>query len=381
MRRLVFGLAVLGMFVVVQPQAQADDQAVAQRVVETIQQHKKTGALKGFGLDLQVENGVVWVKGEVANAQQHQLLIQSVAQLEGVVDVVNDIKIRAPKPTPVAQPTSEIFEDIAQGFKNALGIDDEPDVKPEVAPEPTIAVEDPTPLPAVLSDPPRAIARVMNVRPVTPVVDDDAIAQMIGQHLSALKDSGQLENFNVQISVGGGTVWMKGFTADEAQQASIIGIAQGIDGVAKVVNDMIIRKPASFQIASVTQQPIPAPEPAFGVKTAPVVPQPSPVVPQQAFVAQATSMTAPVASAPMQMMATPSGIAQARYEQPNLPAYAWPSYAAAPNYGQVNYPKQYSASAWPYIGPFYPYPQVPLGWRKVSLEWTDGWWFLDFESN
>jgi hypothetical protein len=92
-------------------------------------------------------------------------------------------------------------------------------------------------------------------------------------------------------------------------------------------------------------------------------------------------MTAPVASAPMQMMATPSGIAQARYEQPNLPAYAWPSYAASPNYGQVNYPKQYSASAWPYIGPFYPYPQVPLGWRKVSLEWTDGWWFLDFESN
>jgi len=374
MRRLVFGLAVLGMFVVVQPQAQADDQAVAQRVVETIQQHKKTGALKGFGLDLQVENGVVWVKGEVANAQQHQLLIQSVAQLEGVVDVVNDINIRAPKPTPVAQPTSDILGDITQGFKNALGIDDEPDVKPELAPEPAVTGEVPAPLAAVLPEPPRAIARVMNVRPVTPVVDDDAIAQMIGQHLGALKDSGQLENFNVQISVGGGTVWMKGFTADEAQQASIIGVAQGIDGVGKVVNDMVIRKPASFQIASVTQVPIPAPEPAVAVRA-------EPAVPQQALVAQATAMTAPVASAPMQMMATPSGIAQARYEQPNLPAYAWPSYAAAPNYGQVNYPKQYSASAWPYIGPFYPYPQVPLGWRKVSLEWTDGWWFLDFESN
>jgi osmotically-inducible protein OsmY len=361
------------MFVVVQPQAQADDQAVAQRVVETIQQHKKTGALKGFGLDLQVENGVVWVKGEVANAQQHQLLVQSVAQLEGVVDVVNDVKVRAPKPTPAAEPTSEIFGGIAQGLKDALGIDGEPDEKPEVGPEPA-AVAVPVPLPAVVPEQSRAIARVMNVRPVAPVIDDDAIAKTIGQHLSALKDSGQLENFNVQISVGGGTVWMKGFTANEAQQASIIGIAQGIEGVGKVVNEMIIRKPASFQIASVTQAPIAAPEPAFGVETAPVAPQP-------ALVAQAAAMTAPVASAPMQMMATPSGIAQARYEQPNLPAYAWPSYAAAPNYGQVNYPKQYSASAWPYIGPFYPYPQVPLGWRKVSLEWTDGWWFLDFESN
>jgi len=375
MRRLVFGLAVLGMFAVVQPQAQADDQAVAQRVVETIQQHKKTGALKGFGLDLQVENGVVWVKGEVANSQQHQLLIQSVAQLEGVVDVVNDVKIRAPKTTPVVQPATDIFGGIAQGVKNALGLDGEADAKSDVEPGPAVVptiVATPMTLPVVIPEPARAIVRVNQVRPVTPKIDDDAIAQAIGQHLGALKDSGKLQDFNVQISVGGGTVWMKGFTADEAQQASIIGIAQSVDGVGEIVNDMIIRKPASFQIASVTQVPVPAP--AFGIVTAPTAPQPR-------LVAQASAMTAPVASAPTQMMATPSGIAQARYEQPNLPAYAWPSYAAAPNYGQVNYPKQYSASAWPYIGPFYPYPQVPLGWRKVSLEWTDGWWFLDFESN
>jgi hypothetical protein len=61
-----------------------------------------------------------------------------------------------------------------------------------------------------------------------------------------------------------------------------------------------------------------------------------------------------------------------------LPNYAWPSYAAYPNYAAVTCPRQYSATAWPYIGPFYPYPQVPLGWRKVTLEWKDGWWFLDF---
>jgi hypothetical protein len=65
-------------------------------------------------------------------------------------------------------------------------------------------------------------------------------------------------------------------------------------------------------------------------------------------------------------------------EAANLPGYAWPGYAASPNFGAVTYPKQYSAAAWPYIGPFYPYPQVPLGWRKVTLEWDDGWWQLDF---
>jgi len=68
-----------------------------------------------------------------------------------------------------------------------------------------------------------------------------------------------------------------------------------------------------------------------------------------------------------------------RGDGPNMPNYAWPSYAAYPNYAALQYPTQYSPTAWPYIGPFYPYPQVPLGWRRVSLEWDDGWWWLDFD--
>ncbi|MDR3109054.1 MAG: BON domain-containing protein [Planctomycetaceae bacterium] len=68
-----------------------------------------------------------------------------------------------------------------------------------------------------------------------------------------------------------------------------------------------------------------------------------------------------------------------QYNQPNVPDYAWPSYAAYPNYAEVSYPKQYSAKAWPYIGPFYPYPQAPLGWRKAAIEWHDGWWWIDFD--
>jgi len=75
------------------------------------------------------------------------------------------------------------------------------------------------------------------------------------------------------------------------------------------------------------------------------------------------------------------GAAPALYDQPNLPNYAWPSYAAYPNYAALTYPKQYSPTAWPYIGPFYPYPQVPLGWRKVTLEWDDGWWYMDFSDD
>ena len=75
----------------------------------------------------------------------------------------------------------------------------------------------------------------------------------------------------------------------------------------------------------------------------------------------------------------PQGPLPGQYNQPHLPDYAWPTYANYPNYAQVSYPRMYSPKAWPYIGPFYPYPQTPLGWRKVTLENHNGRWWLDFD--
>src|SRR5204863_3040270 len=61
---------------------------------------------------------------------------------------------------------------------------------------------------------------------------------------------------------------------------------------------------------------------------------------------------------------------------PKMPAHSWPTYAPYPNVSRVAYPEAYPYNAFPYIGPFYPFPKVPLGWRSVKLEWDDGyWWF------
>lgn len=100
-----------------------------------------------------------------------------------------------------------------------------------------------------------------------------------------------------------------------------------------------------------------------------------------AYVDESSAMAGQMADGAVPAYGAPmgSGVAPARYDQPHMPNSAWPSYAAYPNYAAVTYPKQYSPTAWPYIGPFYPYPQVPLGWRKVTLEWDDGWWMLDFK--
>ena len=108
-------------------------------------------------------------------------------------------------------------------------------------------------------------------------------------------------------------------------------------------------------------------------------PRPIPVAYAQAGGPVAVPQPANGAPAPAYVTPASGGVAPARYDQAYMPNYAWPSYAAYPNYAGLTYPKQYSPTAWPYIGPFYPYPQVPLGWRKVTLEWHDGWWMLDFD--
>ena len=66
---------------------------------------------------------------------------------------------------------------------------------------------------------------------------------------------------------------------------------------------------------------------------------------------------------------------------PGHPNYAWPSYAPYPNFSAVGYPTAYPWQAWPNIGPFYPYPEVPLDWRAVTLRWDDGIWWLDFKKH
>ena len=96
--------------------------------------------------------------------------------------------------------------------------------------------------------------------------------------------------------------------------------------------------------------------------------------------AQSVTYQQPIAGQPIPEVPAAGAVARARFDNPSMPGYAWPSYAAYPNYAAVTYPRQYSPTAWPYIGPFYPYPQVPLGWRKVTMEWDDGWWWLDFKS-
>lgn len=208
-----------------------------------------------------------------------------------------------------------------------------------------------------------AVATMLLLMPQTGRADDQSIANRIMQGLQTAKQQGQLKGFQLDLKVEEGTAAITGYVASEQQEALVFDIAQSARdlGLVQIVDEIEIRPNAAQTVAPVAYAP-----------------QEPNAVPQTAV--QAMPAAPPMAGGPVPMGGPAGGMAP-MMDHPNMPGHAWPAYAAYPNYAGVTYPGQYSAAAWPYIGPFYPYPQVPLGWRKVELEWKNGWWYLDFKHN
>ena len=211
-------------------------------------------------------------------------------------------------------------------------------------------------------------------------LDDKEAAEQIA---TILRDSGQMQKYSVGVKYKNGTVWLSGKVANDQQLQTALNVVSDIDGVQQIVNNLSVASKSAGEL----RQPLggkSSRRPQAGNR-AQLASATEPAADGEATPAGYHRLTrhraARVAGPPASVLAPVggSGVAQAAYDQPHMPNYAWPSYAASPNYAAVSYPKQYSPTAWPFIGPFYPYPQVPLGWRKVSLEWDDGWWFLDFQ--
>jgi len=214
---------------------------------------------------------------------------------------------------------------------------------------------------------------------------DAATAQQIA---AVLRASGKMQNYAVGVKYKDGTVWLNGRVTSRQQQQAALAVVSEIEGIQNIVNNLKVdsstrlKQPGSSagRGAGLLQSPIKLTGATSPVTMAGGVPQGYCHLPPDGGDYGAGGGGAG-GGRPLPMYAggLAPGAAPATYDEPHMPNSAWPSYAAYPNYAAVTYPKQYSPTAWPFIGPFYPYPQVPLGWRKVSLEWDDGWWFLDFD--
>ncbi|NQU25544.1 MAG: BON domain-containing protein [Candidatus Nealsonbacteria bacterium] len=256
------------------------------------------------------------------------------------------------------------------------------------------------------------VATTTALLPVFASAGNQEVANQIAKNL---RDSGELSNYKIGVKFQDGTAWLSGLVTSQQQMTAALHQVFKTSNVDRVVNDLKIDPGEMVEVTPVVAKSARRMQPADGALAPeesgiatrirmvsaedprPIASQPAarsiarlPVRPAAKPMAPARNLGRPIPISYTQMGAAPGnpipayvpgaggGGAPMRCDQPNMPNYAWPSYASHPNYGALTYPRQYSPTAWPFIGPFYPYPQVPLGWRKVTLEWDDGWWMLDF---
>src|SRR6056297_2072965 len=98
MRRLLAGMAITTIVALSACWAHADDQQIAQQIVQKLRQQKASGQLVGFGIDLEVDSGIVWLKGHVASRQQHKLVVDIARHTADVKQVVNDLQVKSTSP-------------------------------------------------------------------------------------------------------------------------------------------------------------------------------------------------------------------------------------------------------------------------------------------
>lgn len=377
MRRKYFGLAIAALAALGPSQVWGGDREIAEEIIKRLKSNRDSGALKDFTLDMKVDQGVVAFRGNVTEEAQKQLVLGTAEGIEGVANVLDQVTVATVEQAAAEEAKPEVTETKETAAQEKSEFSFRKALLEQVSAEAEVSEVEEAMMPASSEE----------------VEVDSAIVSGVISALTGAKEAGQLRGFGVDVKSQNGVVQLVGRASSEAQRNTIIALAEGVEGVTGVRQNISVPKAApampkpvfaaqdveANSLAPVAVDPVVRPArdsaaPSVAVAAMPVASEEAPMTRTVANFAPAPG---PVAGQPVPMAAVPAP-GTPRYDTPNLPNYAWPGYAAHPNYAQVTYPTQYSPSAWPFIGPFYPYPQVPLGWRRVSLEWDDGWWFLDF---
>jgi hypothetical protein len=196
---------------------------------------------------------------------------------------------------------------------------------------------------------------------------------------NALRGSQALSGYRIEIETRDGVVTLRGTVATQAQKAEAIGRTRVLPGVTLVSDGLVVSGDSRVQAVQYQQVAMGGHHRGMGgmgggggggeiiydgAAGGGMMGGPGAMVPD-----------GPLPEGP----AGAPGATQASV--PGQPNYAWPSYAPYPNFSAVGYPTVYPWQAWPNIAPPYPYPEVPLDWRAVTLRWDDGLWWLDFKKN
>lgn len=176
----------------------------------------------------------------------------------------------------------------------------------------------------------------------------DAVARQI-------QSSGKVRGYSLDVQTNLGVVTVTGSVATDRDREAVVDLVRGQDGVLAVRDRISVQDEAARPVADFNG---PAPTLPAGVTEGPEqqVIEPEPVMDYAGGIA-------PYSDAPV------------------LPPYAWPAYTPYNNYASVAYQTQYPSGAWPFIGPPHPYPMIPSGWRRVTLTWKKGYWWMRFHAH
>ena len=188
-----------------------------------------------------------------------------------------------------------------------------------------------------------------------PVSANQKLATTIAERL---RTNANLKNYRVDVSVAEGLAELTGQVTDAGQRDEVLRTVQGVSGVELVRDRLSIldsRALVTVQASTPPIQPVPFVAPQIGGGAPP---EPLPIY-----------------------SANHGGMPNPQLQPPPLPPNAWPTYAPYNNVSRVAYPNNYPHDAFPFIGPMYPFPKVPLGWRAVTLRWQDGYWWYGREAS
>ncbi|QDT30207.1 periplasmic protein [Gimesia panareensis] len=315
-----------------------------QKVANDIADVLRKARLTGYNMEIEYNKGVAVLSGIIPTAAQKAQATALISRVNGVSRVDNRLIVTADARRTAAAPAPETKKSSLNPFRRADDV-----VQASASADPFLkgslqqaqfeqSVEN-------------RRSNVQTISHQAPAPRSAGVSnQQMAEQLAKALGPALASAHEVEIRFKNGTAILQGSIGSPREKQMASQIAQSVPGVRAVENRLQVQAsaPQTSMIQPTNYMNYQAPNPGPG-------------------------------GAPMMSPQPGMGpVANNVYNSPHLPETAWPTYANYPNYAQVAYPSQYSASAFPYIGPFYPYPQVPLGWRQAQLEWDDGSWKLNF---
>ncbi|MBS0264298.1 MAG: BON domain-containing protein [Planctomycetes bacterium] len=222
--------------------------------------------------------------------------------------------------------------------------------------------------------------------------------QELADRVAKALSKARMNQYEIDIDARNGVVTLVGTIGKPEQRAAAEKVCLGVPGVTRVVNRLqLAQRPAKSDIEQAVATGTPrsaqairrtsGERPVYGGLAPTGDAGMQPITPQGITGPAGEPARIAFNGPPPQMAGGPQYCPPGAYPGAGGPMPAGPMPAGAyqmngpgPNYAAGAYPAQQAASAYPAVGPYYPYPQIPLGWRKASLEWDDGYWNLNFRS-